>query len=64
MNFALHLSKFGRNAMHSVVGIGEYPETHSTKRSGGEFFGAQENAIFYEEIPLVIKVPNKWFLFA
>jgi hypothetical protein len=34
------------------------------KRNGRELFGALENAIFYEEIPLPTKVPNKWFLFA
>jgi len=48
-----------------VVGIDERPDTcFTTKRSGRELVGALENAIFYKEIPVLTKVPNKWFLFA
>jgi len=64
MNFALRLGKFGRNAGCNVVSINEHPKTYSTKRNGRELFGTPENALFYEEIPLSTKVPNKWLLFA
>jgi hypothetical protein len=63
MNVAQRLSKISRNAFLRVVGIGEHPKTYSTKNSGGEMIGTEKDAIFDEEIPSLVKIPNKWFLF-
>jgi hypothetical protein len=46
------------------VRIDKRPKDSSTKHQGREAFAALENAIFHEQMPQAIVIPEKRFLLA